>query len=962
MRRTPSILRRCLLGALFRLLLVIAAYQLAPTLRLSIGAPGDRVFLTVSEGRAADDSDAWYGDELTPDSPTGRSRWTHPAAALRIPALDGAPRQLSVTAQGWPDDVIGTQTRQPTIAVLLDGARVGSFTPTPGWRTHTVALPARAPGDATIALVASDVFTNTQRYTDDVRPKGVRVATIALTPAMALGPTIPPGAPLLWLALVGALLGAALPGGPPDARRAERAAVALAALLLTLGALLARIWLMAALPAVALAALALLAWCRRGWIRDMVSALVGRYRRGSAIDYGLVAGGVSGAWYAAAQAIALVFPWLAGWAALIGGAAVAWLLVSLGRFARAPTGHSKLRPYGLWWHEGTPGRWSGWWGWALALALAGWLGWGWWSMAGQTYVGHADYADNAVVARNLVAGRGWVVDYVTQFYTLYRGVTRPQETWPLLQPVWIAPFFALFGPQAWAARLPNVVFSALLGWLIYRYGARWWDQRTGALAALLLLTNYLFFRLQIYTTSDLAFVAFAFAAMAGLVEDARPRDRETARPGERTATSATHSWRPLLIAGIWTGLMLLQKPGGGAMLALGIGLWLLWHGWADSDGGVWRRVRRALVPAAVWAGMALAILAPLLIYNMAVFGRPFHSTESTDAWVIGYTSWDSIYGVYTDEGGLAGGGAPDRSWLLRWGYDRVGGKIVGQIASIRDYLLPSWPGGPLDGALFSRPEKPKLLFDVLAWLAPFGVLAARRARGAARRLAGLLAAAYLPYAAFLVLYWHANEDRYWVALMPWIALYGCAALWRLSDALARRRLPAIGAVLVLAAAMATWLPSAPDVWRKTNFEPQLYAADIDAYAWIAANARDGEVTMTRAPWQLTWHSRRPALIVPNTTDRTTLLRLARYYGVRYLVFDSLQNPSPDVSKMLARMVADPQLGFREVHRSPVMRAVAQDGSALDLRTEIYAFPADYGGVTPIPADAAQPQPWRRAAP
>src|SRR4029077_12090166 len=92
-------------------------------------------------------------------------------------------------------------------------------------------------------------------------------------------------------------------------------------------------------------------------------------------------------------------------------------------------------------------------------------------------------------------------------------VTRPQETWPLLQPVWIVPFFAMFGPTAWAAKIPNLLLTAALALLIYTAGARLWDRRVGLTAALIILTNYLFFRLVIYTTSDLAFTVFAFGAI-----------------------------------------------------------------------------------------------------------------------------------------------------------------------------------------------------------------------------------------------------------------------------------------------------------------------------------------------------------------------------------------------------------------------------------------------------------------
>ena len=99
------------------------------------------------------------------------------------------------------------------------------------------------------------------------------------------------------------------------------------------------------------------------------------------------------------------------------------------------------------------------------------------------WIGHADYADNAVVARNLAAGRGYVVDYLAQFYRTYPSSTHPAETWPILQPTLIAPFFALFGPQEWAARLPNLLLLLGLGAAVYAFGSRSWDRRVGLLAA-----------------------------------------------------------------------------------------------------------------------------------------------------------------------------------------------------------------------------------------------------------------------------------------------------------------------------------------------------------------------------------------------------------------------------------------------------------------------------------------------
>ncbi|GIV97026.1 MAG: hypothetical protein KatS3mg057_1683 [Herpetosiphonaceae bacterium] len=189
-------------------------------------------------------------------------------------------------------------------------------------------------------------------------------------------------------------------------------------------------------------------------------------------------------------------------------------------------------------------------GWSIALfsvLVVGWLAYEWSVVRSLPFVGHADYADNAVVARNLLRGRGWVVDYVTQFYKLNPAgsVVRPQETWPLLQPVWILPFFAAFGPQAWAAKLPNLIVNLLLAISIFLAGARLWDRRVGFVAAALTLTNQYFFRLTIFVTSDLAFVLFSFAAIL-LLFFGHERDNR----------------RLLIWSGLLTGLMCLQKPSG----------------------------------------------------------------------------------------------------------------------------------------------------------------------------------------------------------------------------------------------------------------------------------------------------------------------------------------------------------------------------------------------------------------
>lgn len=956
--------RRLALILLLALLAGVLAYQAPPSAAVAVGWLGDRLFLRASEGQTAEDQLSFYGDELTDHARTGRSRWTRRGAELFFPGLGGGDLTLTLRAQGWPEDTLNQRTSQPEVTVEADGERIGSFVPTPGWQEHSFRIPAqlRSGADLRVVVRASDTFTSTAQFSDP-RPKGIRIDWAGIEGAPIVSGWAPPApGPVAWLMLNGALWLlslVALTRRPTVGFVLATLLVAAAAVALTI----VRPWAAALLPWLSVAGALLLAFAWRSHIVDVTAKLVRRYARGSAVNYGLIAAGGSWLTIVAAQASAsLRLPGLnAFWDSfpdsliygLLGMGLVLLVIVrgreglpQIARIIVGVVGHPRVAPL------------------LLGLFVGVWVGYALYVIAGMPYVGHADYADNAVVARNLVAGRGWVVDYVTQFYRLYDGVVRPQETWPLLQPVWIAPFFALFGPHDWSAKIPNLLFTIALAVLIYAAGARLWDRRVGLTAALFVLTSYLFFRLLIYATADLAFVVLSFGAIWTLYLAAGGA-RRAAADGRRAAAglwAAARTRRLLLGSAALTGLMILQKPGSGGLIALGMGLWLMSQavgerrqsadeGQPFAAQGASARLRAAvsaLCPVVVWAAVALLLLAPYVARNLLVFGRPYYSTESLDAWVLEYSNWDDIYKVYTTEGGLSTLGPPDATWVLRWGFDRTLAKLNRQVAAIRDYLVPAW-GGLSEGAgaaLVGRPDKTRLLFEMGAWLSLLGAVGAL---GSRRRLLGLLLASFVPYAAFLVVYWHTNEERYWVALMPWLALLGAGALWRGYDrveAIGDGRWTPLGLILVVTAVTLVVRPSWPDIAEKVNAEPQVWAADLDAYRWLRENSEPDAVVMTRGPWQLNWHAERPAVMVPNTADPEVLLKIARHYRARYLVFDSLQNPSRETRRMLDALVADPQSGFELVYVSP-LHAVVFNGRYMELATEVYRFPDDYGGVEPV---------------
>jgi hypothetical protein len=997
--------RRLALLLALALLAGFLAYQAPATTDIAVGWLGDRLFLRANEGAGASALGAFYGDEISPTARGGRSRWTRQDATIAVPGLGaGGDLQLILRAQGWPGDALNQRTQQPTVTVMASGVTIGQFTPSADWADYPLTIPAAARNTdpLLLSLHASDIFTRTASY-PDTRPKGIRLEYVGVREATPQF-TLPAPLPLLLLILDGVLWMLAI---AVLTRRPTLAFVQTTLLVsgAAIGLALVRGWAATLLPwAAILPALALL-YCGRAALLGLLQKLLHRYMRGDALNYGLVV--MAAAWLAyvvARASFTLQPPGLKAFSdnfpdslllGLLGMGLLLLILVSgregLPRLARAMVGLAGSRRGAL-----------------ILLLLFGviWVGYEASVVAMLPYVGHADYADNAVVARNLAEGRGWVVDYVAQFYQLYPSVTHPQETWPLLQPVWIAPFLALFGAEPWAAKIPNLIFITLLGALIYAAGARLWDRRVGLTAAVVVLTSHFFFNLVIYTTSDLAFVVFSFGAIYLLYRSVvssqwlvatdhrqplRLRRLLSRAQGAKGGTKLpTDDARFLLLASaLLTGLMLLQKPGSGVMIAGGMGLWLIAQTWRVARQPL-RPIRQAAPEASpelaerpaegpgrrqpttdhppippeaggrkggtvgrwsvvvVWGLIALFILSPYVVRNIVLFQAPFYTTESRDAWIIEYGDWEDIYKVYTADGGLsAADNLPNRNWVLRWGFDRTLLKLNHQANAVRDYLAPPWDGLPLSlSSVLSGREDKSLLFGMGAWLAVLGALGTLRSK---RRLLALLVAAFGPYMVFLLTYWHANEERYFVVLMPWLALLAGYALWRGYDRIAAigdGRWTPVGLALAVTALALVIGPSWPSIAKKVSVEPQVLAADLDAYTWLGDHTPPDAVVMTRLPWQLNWHSRRPALMIPNTNDPAVLLRLARYYNARYLVLDTVQRPSDQVQQVINDLLRDPRVGFKKIYATPPYQALV-DRRWTTLVTEIYTFPETYGGVAAL---------------
>ena len=825
------------------ILLTGAAYQVRLPAYVDIGALGDRAYLWASPLSA---DTGFNGDEYLAEEGLNY-RWTKQASWVRFPDLAwNGPLRVNLHVRGARPSQMQVPSADPSgppVSVKVNGAPVGRFEASTEWAIYTFDL-SEYPGHSPDL----EVLLETPAFSapEDKRTLGVQWDWVRVDPLPGgTFPVLPPWPQLLlWSGSV-ALLYAGLRRW---LRRWAFWAALTPAVLIPLGLAVIRTaltpyawWALCAAGALFLLARAdlilrgLRQWLRRGRSLAFFGTVVG-------VAVVVIVGYVR---WALETAPTLAPTPDAALLVIFIGAAVLYAVLTLDRPLRRFFAWLDLQLQRPW----LPAV-------LLALILAGVTIHEFNVIHDMQFIGHADYADNAVVARNLLAGRGFTVDYVTQFYQPYDSPSHPQETWPLLQPILIAPFFRFLGDSAFAAKLPNLVLQLALALLVYTIGTNLFDRRVGLVAATVTVLNKFIFRLIIFPTSDLAFTLFALLALTQYF-----RASEKERLGQFRL--GHYIW-----AGAWAGLMMLAKPNGALYVAVALLVDLFWR-WREYR---WRHCWRAWLAFGIPAAL---LFAPWVLRNLVLFGAPVHSTERFDAWILKYQNWEEIYGVYF-------GDVPNRSWLLRYGFDRVTEAVGTEFRKWWQYLSVD------SNALVT------LGGSVLALVGLF-VLRSKGSpdRGRApMRLFSMVVAIFLLFGIFICTYWHV-EERYFVPFIPWLALLAARGLWWVHDTLAYRRdlegRPApsgfgwLGLVLVIIICVQMTTPFAQESAAKMELDLNK-RAELRAYAWLAENSQPDDIVMTRVPWQLTYYTERRSVMIPQD-GADDAAGIADLYGVDYLFMD-----------------------------------------------------------------------------
>jgi hypothetical protein len=464
-----------------------------------------------------------------------------------------------------------------------------------------------------------------------------------------------------------------------------------------------------------------------------------------------------------------------------------------------------------------------------------------------------DAANYGIVARSLVEGRGYTENVVPFHPAPFASVRHVPEPHGLLQPLVLAPIFALGGESPAALRLPGLAYVALSGIVIFAWGRRLFGPAAGLLACLLTVTNVAFAYFGVLGTDDAGFGFFLITLLAAL-------DRAL----------DTRSNRDFLLAGILAGLTLLQKAGGimvaGILLAVPL--------FAPRP-----RARALLL---LWAPF-LAVLALYLLRNFVAYGSPRFRISPLDLYLRaqGYDGMMQIFDA-----------PPEFVATLRTlGFERVRAMVALELGKLGRV---AWPGPPW---MFPNPFFTLTTPAFLPALALVAVAVLARWYAGPAALTGLALASA---AVLLGVLWHV-ELRFLAFLVP------LSALW-ISG------LVALGARLVardgegwrhtLATVLLGAVIAAPGVWAFAGAQ-RTFRGFLDlspcraALAWLDVHAEPDDRIVSFDPWFTTWHIRRDAVMTP-AGGAAELATIARRYDAHWLLAWDLFS-RPKTSQALMRL-------------------------------------------------------------
>ena len=478
------------------------------------------------------------------------------------------------------------------------------------------------------------------------------------------------------------------------------------------------------------------------------------------------------------------------------------------------------------------------------------------------FPGHADYAFYYTVARNLLDGRGLVVDYIWQFLSNPQGIPNPStDYWLPGASLIMAPFMLALGQTLKAALVPSILAGLGVAWPIYLWARDYGRSRfVGFCSAALALVVPSLFTYSLLTDTAIYYVFFLTWALYFM----------------------SRAWRDprwFLAAGACGGIAhtirqdsVLIVP----ILLLAIALWQPARALRAREGSKASRLGPFLASAKVkllWAALSLlvylAVLSPLLIHNMRVLGAPLSPASGKTLWL---TTYEDLYSY-----------SRDLRWqtFVAWGWDNIVAiklDMAGTIARQVWRFLPIslWLMLVLAACLPARKSRQR------KWLLEHAgqPLPSRpRMNALALGLMGLIYLFYAFVATFPGLY---AVTRSGIIVLPFVMVIIVDALHR---TIPWRPVTLAIVVLIGVSLYGSAVDAGRSAIRGNNGVGERLAnlaALVEADAASQGLAKEDILIMARDPWEVNLATGHRAIEIPNE-DRDTVYEVALRFGATHVL-------------------------------------------------------------------------------
>ena len=512
----------------------------------------------------------------------------------------------------------------------------------------------------------------------------------------------------------------------------------------------------------------------------------------------------------------------------------------------------------------------------------------------RTGLNHGDVSFYYTVAKNLAQGRGFVIDYIWNFWDDPQGFPTPSNVWWMPLPSLIcAAGMKLFGVGYVVAQTTMIVATSVLPLVVYLLGRQLVGGRVvPLLGAALATTFHLFLDQPCVPLSHGPYVVLASLSLfLGL---------RAARTG-----------RGWLWAGAAIGATQMARSDGIVLFA---SLGLAWLVVAPRPRPTWWRV---LLAAA--GGYAL-VMSPWWAHNLSLYGALQPGGSFRAIFLRDYESWYSLPGSVTPQSWLADG------WGKVW-------DLKSHVAAVN---LETLGTGLVTGAFDRKgaPDVPALVAVLcLAWA---GVVAALCRAATRRALVPLAGQALLEFSFYTLVFTAVGPESFrsgMYSLYPAFLIYAALALVEgarllvLLSRVLRRSEPYHPAFpLVVAAAVAVWIMVGQFAFAKASMETKGQSIDeLNEFyrAWSAKTLPllgPDPVLMARDVHELHALTGLRCVMIPYE-DEPTIRATAKRYGVTHIL-----------------LIGDPDRPLRpalkDIDRMPWYELVTQ-GKALGQIVRVY---------------------------